>query len=260
MIIIPKWFCIFVTNNSKLNFMKFLFLAISMLLMAACCNNHQESCDNKKTEVVLPEGEFTYNLPCRVVHINPDKPGKAIVWLWLHGGVRDYKKHDFFEFNHLDCCDADEIILKYLKDNGIKAIALFPVCHKANNPEPVTWIDCYDDVKHIINDYVNKGLVDTKRIYVTGSSDGGRGTWDYAEHHPEMFAAAIAMSCSEPRKVDIPIYFFGTSDETDCSEEIARLIEQGVNVKYKYCPEYKHGGDAAECTPELLQEFFSYTK
>lgn len=260
MIIIPKWFCIFVTNNSKLNFMKFLFLVISMLLMAACCNNHQESCDNKKTEVVLPEGEFTYNLPCRVVHINADKPGKAIVWLWLHGGVRDYKKHDFFEFNHLDCCDADEIILKYLKDNGIKAIALFPVCHKANNPEPVTWIDCYDDVKHIINDYVNKGLVDTKRIYVTGSSDGGRGTWDYAEHHPEMFAAAIAMSCSEPRKVDIPIYFFGTSDETDCSEEIARLIEQGVNVKYKYCPEYKHGGDAAECTPELLQEFFSYTK
>ena len=260
MIIIPKWFCIFVTNNSKLYIMKFLFLAISMLLMAACCNNHQESCDNKKTEVVLPEGEFTYNLPCRVVHINADKPGKAIVWLWLHGGVRDYKKHDFFEFNHLDCCDADEIILKYLKDNGIKAIALFPVCHKANNPEPVTWIDCYDDVKHIINDYVNKGLVDTKRIYVTGSSDGGRGTWDYAEHHPEMFAAAIAMSCSEPRKVDIPIYFFGTSDETDRSEEIARLIEQGVNVKYKYCLEYKHGGDAAECTPELLQEFFSYTK
>lgn len=260
MIIIPKWFCIFVTNNLKLYIMKFLFLVISMLLMAACDNNHQESCDNKKTEVVLPEGEFTYNLPCRVVHINADKPGKAIVWLWLHGGVRDYKKHDFFEFNHLDCCDADEIILKYLKDNGIKAIALFPVCHKANNPEPVTWIDCYDDVKHIINDYVNKGLVDTKRIYVTGSSDGGRGTWDYAEHHPEMFAAAIAMSCSEPRKVDIPIYFFGTSDETDRSEEIARLIEQGVNVKYKYCPEYKHGGDAAECTPELLQEFFSYTK
>lgn len=260
MIIIPKWFCIFVTNNLKLYIMKFLFLVISMLLIAACCNNHQESCDNKKTEVVLPEGEFTYNLPCRVVHINADKPGKAIVWLWLHGGVRDYKKHDFFEFNHLDCCDADEIILKYLKDNGIKAIALFPVCHKANNPEPVTWIDCYDDVKHIINDYVNKGLVDTKRIYVTGSSDGGRGTWDYAEHHPEMFAAAIAMSCSEPRKVDIPIYFFGTSDETDRSEEIARLIEQGVNVKYKYCPEYKHGGDAAECTPELLQEFFSYTK
>ena len=260
MIIIPKWFCIFVTNNSKLYIMKFLFLAISMLLMAACGNNHQESCDNKKTEVVLPEGEFTYNLPCRVVHINADKPGKAIVWLWLHGGVRDYKKHDFFEFNHLYCCDADEIILKYLKDNGIKAIALFPVCHKANNPEPVTWIDCYDDVKHIINDYVNKGLVDTKRIYVTGSSDGGRGTWDYAEHHPEMFAAAIAMSCSEPRKVDIPIYFFGTIDETDRSEEIARLIEQGVNVKYKYCPEYKHGGDAAECTPELLQEFFSYTK
>lgn len=242
--------------------MRNFYIALCVFLLTACSNDKNEACieDSGNQEVVLPEGEFTYNLPCRVIHVNTDKPGKAILWLWLHGGVRDYKKHDFFEFNHLDCCDADELILQYLKDNGIKAIALFPVCHKANNPNAVTWLDCYNDVKHIIDDYANKGLIDTKRIYVTGSSDGGRGTWDYAEHHPETFAAAIAMSCSEPRKVDIPIYFFGTKDERDCTEEIATLVEQGVNVKYKYCPEYKHGGDAAECTPELLQEFFSYTK
>lgn len=232
--------------------MKNICFALLMALML--CGN---SC---KTATALPEGEFTYNVPCRVVNINTDKPGKAIVLLWLHGGVHDYKKHDFFSFNHLDCVDADERILQYLRDSGTKAIALFPVCHKSHLTHPVAWRDCYDDVKHIIDDYINKGLVDTKRIYVTGSSDGGVGTWDYAEKHPEMFAAAISMSCSSPRKVDIPIYFFNTRSERDCTEKVNELVKQGVNVKYKYCPQYKHGGDAAECTSELLKEFFSITK
>ena len=232
--------------------MKNFYLALVILLLTACSSS--------KEVTALPEGEFTYNVPCRVININTEKPGKAIVLLWLHGGVHDYKLHDFFAFNHLDCCKADEMIVEYLKNNGIKAIALFPVCHKSNNPKPVAWRDCYDDVKHIIDDYINKGLVDTKRIYVTGSSDGGVGAWDYAEKHPEMFAAAISMSCSSPRKVDIPVYFFNTKSERDCTAKVEELVKQGVNVKYKYCPHYKHGGDAAECTPELLKEFFSHTK
>ena len=230
--------------------MKYIYLALVMLMVTAC----------SKSVTTLPEGEFTYNVPCRVVNINTEKPGKAIVLLWLHGGVHDYKKHDFFSFNHLDCVDADERILEYLKDSGTKAIALFPVCHKSNNPKTVAWKDCYDDVEHIINDYINKGLVDKKRIYVTGSSDGGVGTWDYAEKHPEMFAAAISMSCSSPRKVDIPIYFFNTRSEKDCTDKVKELKKKGVKVNYKYCPQYKHGGDAAECTPELLKEFFSIKK
>ena len=232
--------------------MKKLFYFLAVMLLCSACNNNKN--------VVLPAGEFTYNLPCRVVNINPEKSGKAIVLLWLHGGVHDYKLHDFFSFNHLDCCKADEMIVDYLKDNGIKAIALFPVCHKSNNPNAVAWKDCYDDIKHIIDDYANKGLIDTKRIYVTGSSDGGVGAWDFAEQHPEMFAAAISMSCSSPRKVDIPVYFFNTRSERDCTAKVEELVKQGVKVKYKYCPQYKHGGDAEECTPALLKEFFSHKK
>lgn len=246
--------------------MKFIYFALCVFLLSACntstnTKNCNESCDSCTAKTVLPEGEFIYNLPCKVININPDKPGKAILWLWLHGGVHDRPKHDIFMHpNHFDCCDADELIVQYLKESGTKAIALMPVCYKANLTNTIKWSDCYDDVKHIIDDYANKGLIDTKRIYVTGSSDGGRGAWDYAELHPETFAAAIAMSCAQPRKVYIPMYFFGTKDEKDCTEEVNKLIEQGVNVKYKYCSEVEHGGDAAECTPELLKEFFSHTK
>jgi dienelactone hydrolase len=147
-----------------------------------------------------------------------------------------------------------------LKESGTKAVALFPVCYKANLTETIRWTDCYNDVKHIIDDYANKGLIDTTRIYVTGSSDGGRGAWDYAEMHPDVFAAAISMSCSSPRPVSIPVYFFSTASEGDCTARVDELVEQGINIKYKYCPDQKHGGDAIECTPELLKEFFSHTK
>ena len=202
--------------------MKYLYLAAMALLLAACVNNNSNV---KNNEVILPEGEFTYNLPCKVVYVN-----------------------------------ADEYILQYLKESGTKAVALFPVCYKANLPETIKWIDCYDDVKHIIDDYADKGLIDTTRVYVTGSSDGGRGARDYAQMHPDAFAAAISMSCSSPRPVNIPVYFFSTASEVDCTTQVAELVKQGVNIKYKYCPGQKHGGDAIECTPELLKEFFSHTK
>ena len=103
--------------------MRYLYFIAVALLLVACGNE-------KKSEVILPEGEFTYNVPCKVVYVNADKPGKAILWLWLHGGVHDRPKHDmFYHPNHFDCCDADEYILQYLKESGTKAIALFPVCY-----------------------------------------------------------------------------------------------------------------------------------
>ena len=62
--------------------MKYIYLALVMLMVTAC----------SKSVTTLPEGEFTYNVPCRVVNINTEKPGKAIVLLWLHGGVHDYAR------------------------------------------------------------------------------------------------------------------------------------------------------------------------
>lgn len=211
--------------------------------------------------VAMPEGEFTYNLPCKIINIHPEKEGPALLFLWLHGGVKVRSAHDLFRENHLDYCDADDMIVDYLRRNNMKAIALFPICYKAVNPECITWKECYDDVKHIIDDYVGKGLVDPRRIYLAGSSDGGRGTWDYASAHPDVFAAAISMSCSSPVHVDIPVFFYNTSDETDCRSRVDSLVAKGSKiVAYRYCPEYKHGGDAAECTDSVLKKFFNYTK
>ena len=245
-----------------------LLLIAAIAMMAGCVSitTHNDSLSRNAVihdtirVATLPADTLTYNLPCQVISIHPEKPGKALLFLWLHGGVRDRKIHSYFKHrNHWDNCAADDSIVHYLRRHGIKAIALLPMCHKADQTKCVRWIDCYDDVKHMIDNLVDKNMVDPKRIYVAGSSDGGRGTWDFVAQHPEVFAAAISMSCSEPQMTTVPTYFFNTSDEDDCTQLVARLKKEGANIlDYQYCPQYQHGGDAALCTDELLSKFFSY--
>lgn len=244
-------------------------LSVIAIILCCCKSNHIAADYHVQGNLVvhdtvwmpsLPTDTLTFNLPCQMVNIHPDKPGKAWLVLWLHGGVRDQKIHSYNTHrNHWDNCAADDSIIGYLRSHGIKAVALLPMCHKADVDHCIYWRDCYTDVKQMIDQLVDKGLVDPKRIYVAGSSDGGRGTWDYVAQHPDVFAAAISMSCSEPQMTRVPTYFFNTSSETDCTQLVAKLKQQGANIiRYEYCPQYSHGGDAALCTAEMLEEFFTH--
>ena len=238
-----------------------LFLAIlAALFVAMVCSAGRPAGTTVASAPAVDT--FTYNLPCQVINIHSELPGKAIMLLWLHGGVRHRAIHSYFTHpNHWDNCAADDSIVNYLNSHNIKAVALLPMCHRADAEGCIAWRDCYADVKVMIDEYVSRGLVDPARIYLAGSSDGGRGAWDYAAEHPEMFAAAISMSCEEPRMVSIPVYFFSTAAEGDCSEQVAVLQAQGATiVEYEYCREMGHGGDAARCTPQLLDRFFAHRK
>jgi len=208
------------------------------------------------TNTAMPEGEFVYNLPCKVVNIHQELEGKSLLFIWLHGGVKDRSMHDLFEKNHLDCCGADDSVLNYLKKENLKAIALFPICHKAENGQCVAWRDCYGDVMKMIRDLVDKGIVDRNRIYLAGSSDGGTGTWDFLQMSEHVFAAAMPMSCGNPRKTTIPVYFFNTGREPDCTSQVESLNKCGSNIAYKRCAERWHGGDDVECTHEFLDRLF----
>ena len=238
----------------------FYFVFTLFLILFSSCGqkeNNQDIIKTNDTIKVLPEGEFTYNLPCRVVYIHQEKEGKSVLFVWLHGGVHDRRLHDFGEFNHLQCTEADDNILKYLREKEVKSIVLFPICHKAESVNCVTWKDCFTDIKWMIDDYINKDLVDSKRIYLGGSSDGGVGTWDFLEIQENLFAAAMPMSCANPRKTSIPVYFFNTNSESDCSDRVNALNKQGCKIEYKHCTQYKHGGDGDECTFDFLDMFFS---
>ena len=239
-------------------------LIIGLSIQVSCKNSKSNGGTNSDEKIVyvhdtiavMPEGEFVFNLPCKVVNIHQEKEGKSLLFIWLHGGVKDRTMHDLFETSHFDCCRADDKVLNYLHEKNIKSIALFPICHKAEIGNCVAWKDCYGDVMKMIRDYEQKGIVDTNRIYLAGSSDGGTGTWDFLQISERVFAAAMPMSCGNPRKTTIPVYFFNTRQEPDCTQQVESLNKQGSNIEYKRVNTW-HGGDDVECTRAFLDRYFS---
>lgn len=254
-----------IRNTASIVLIVFLAIWTSMFVGCQKNKNGKGTESNERivyvhdTIVTMPEGEFIYNIPCKVVNIHQEKEGKSLLFIWLHGGVKDRSMHDLFETNHLDCCQADDRVLNYLQENSIKSIALFPICHKAKPNNCAVWKDCYSDVMRMIRDLVDKGVVDDKRIFLAGSSDGGAGTWDYLQMNEHIFAAAMPMSCSNPRKTSIPVYFFNTKQETDCTQQVESLNRQGSNIEYKRVDTW-HGGDDIECTDSFLDRYFSNKK
>lgn len=251
-----------------------LGLAISLLHIMSCGHgNAEESIAHNDTIVVhdtvtvreqqCPDGVFTYNLPCKIDYINQDQPGKAILVFWLHGGVHDQASHDLLsDYNHIDKYRnvGYNGTRDYLHNSHTKAVFIAPICHKAVSKNCVRWIECEKEIKHIIDDYASKGIIDNKRVYILGSSDGGSGTWDFVEKHPEWFAAAMPMSCFTARKTSVPVYFHSTKKEGDASSFVNALNAQGCNIHYQYHGDVGHGGDEKSCNEENLKKLFSHVK
>lgn len=249
-------------------------VVISVLHLMSCGQGNTEVSSSSNDTIVVhdtviiheqqcPDGIFTYNLPCKIDYINQDQPGKAILVFWLHGGVHDQTSHDLLsDYNHIDQYRnvGYNGTRDYLHNSKTKAIYIAPICHKAISKNCVRWIDCEKEIKHIIDDYSTKGIIDEKRVYLLGSSDGGSGTWDFVEKHPDWFAAAMPMSCFSARKTSVPVYFHSTKKEGDASTIVNSLNAQGCNIHYQYHGDVGHGGDEKSCNEENLKMLFSHVR
>lgn len=92
--------------------------------------------------------------------------------------------------------------------------------------------------------------IDSARVYLTGQSLGGFGTWDLVTKRPDLFAAAVPL-CGEgaparaPAARLVPIWaFHGTKDPlvpvTGSREMVAALRAVGSTVKYTEYPDVGH--------------------
>ncbi len=99
-------------------------------------------------------------------------------------------------------------------------------------------------VLELIDDIEDKYRVDRSRIYLTGLSMGGYGTWHFATRAPERFAAVVPVcGGGVPYQMrwipKLPVWaFHGDKDSVVPLDESARLIEA---LK-------KHGNENAELT------------
>jgi len=128
-----------------------------------------------------------------------------------------------------------------------------------------------DTLNALLDDIVRHYRVDKHRIYLTGLSMGGFGTWALAAAHPEKFAA-IAPICgggdpADARKlVGLPIWVFhGGKDQVVPIQRSRDMVDAvkaaGGNVKFTEYPEAGHDSwTETYNNPELYSWFLSHKR
>lgn len=122
-------------------------------------------------------------------------------------------------------------------------------------------------VKELIDSLINHSSVDRQRIYITGLSMGGFGTWDLIERYPGFFAAAVPVcgggdELLAPKLVQIPIWaFHGKLDDVvnpARSENMIKAIQKaGGNPRYTGYPDLGHAcWEETYSNPELFKWLF----
>jgi enterochelin esterase-like enzyme len=149
--------------------------------------------------------------------------------------------------------DVDEI------RNNFPFVVLTPQCPDEYDAWPS------DIVVELVDEMVKRYNVDTRRVYVTGFSLGGRGTWSVAVDHPELFAAIVPVggSYGHPERLsrikDVPVWaFHGNQDSTvmfgPVRDMVQDLKDSGGNVRFTIYEGEGHGiAGRAYRTKELYE-------
>ena len=117
-------------------------------------------------------------------------------------------------------------------------------------PKESVWTNETDILAALLDEIAAKHPVDADRVYLTGLSMGGMGTWALASAQPKRFAA-IAPICGggDPTKAplikDVPTWVFhGAKDKTvpiqKSEEMVAALKAAGGDPKFTVYPEAGH--------------------
>ena len=147
-------------------------------------------------------------------------------------------------------------------------IAVSPQC-----PADKWWVDPWliEALNVLLEETIANYRVDESRVYLTGLSMGGFGTWALSMIYPEKFAA-IAPICGGGmpwmafRIKDVPAWaFHGAKDETvpiQRSEEVVEALRKiGGNIKFTIYPEAGHDSwTETYDNPELYEWFLKHKK
>lgn len=254
----------------------FLFLTLCLLFSAQAYAGDKASF--LKKQFTTNNG---YKLNYRVLYPEnycPDQ--KYPVILFLHGaGERGSD-------NEAQLVHGGNMLAAYRNQSQYKAIIIAPQCPAENY-----WVDYtrpaegkkrfyptsapatkpLSAAKELLDSYIAKGVVDTKRIYITGISMGGMGTFDLVCRYPNLFAAAtpICGAVSLDRaaqykgKTSFSIYHGGEDSVVDprfSRDAYETLKKAGADVRYKEYPGVNHNSwDNAFAEPDYLAWMFGHS-
>jgi predicted peptidase len=148
------------------------------------------------------------------------------------------------------------------------ALVVMPQCKTGKH-----WADeMADYALNALDETLKHYSVDKNRLYLTGLSMGGYGSWTIATLHPDMFAAVVPIcGGGDPEQAaqklkDEPIWVFhGGADPTAPVEQSHRMVDAlkaaGSSVKYTEYPGVGHNSwDRAYSEKDLTDWLFAQTR
>lgn len=191
--------------------------------------------------------------PYIVRHPSKMKSGLPLV-VFLHGAGERGNGSDE-EIGRVECNGVLTFAPDDVERDFIMAI---PQC-----PEDTTWCGHIESVKRFIDCLIQKYDVDKNRVYLTGLSMGGFGTWYMALTYPKMFAA-IAPVCGggmpwNVYMLDMPVWAFHGSLDTavlpsnsiDMINALSREHKPGIEIKFNLLTGVGHNAWDYAYTDEL---------
>lgn len=196
-------------------------------------------------------------LPYRLLTPLRYDSGKAYpLVLFLHGAGERGSDNTITCKNALPEFASDAVMKKYPaffivpqvpEDEKWTSVKAWNEAHTIASPEPEKSLRlALEIIEQVRKDY----NIDPQRIYITGISMGGYGTWDAIWRHPGLFAAAAPIcGGGDPSKAPViakmPLWVFhGGADTTvptpKSREMVAALKAAGGKPKYTEYPGVKH--------------------
>ena len=144
-------------------------------------------------------------------------------------------------------------------------------CPKGRKPASMYAGDAEKDVMDVIAEVRRDYNIDPDRIYLTGHSMGGYGTWSVAMNHPDVFAALAPVSggANNPAAMSkiahIPqLVVHGDNDPTVPVERSRSMVaigkKLGAEIKYIEVPGGDHGSVVAPNFPAVFEWFDTHKR
>lgn len=129
-------------------------------------------------------------------------------------------------------------------------------------------IEAMDDLMKELNGDPDSPDIDTTRLYLTGFSQGGKGTWNYIRHFPRKFAASAPLSGfsegpqnvaqAEPIK-HVPIWIFnGDGDEGVAGSRLSFQTLKRAGAQDVRYHEYESQGHVIDDFAYFTEGFMSW--
>lgn len=165
----------------------------------------------------------------------PEGAAKVPLMLWEHGGG-EVLSTSFERANILNNRGAVSWI-----ENGYQTAVLsfqFPENYSFGISSKLDQLKKMEDYNVVIHEFIqemiNKGTVDSKRVYISGASSGGGAVLRFLMQYPDFFAAALPI-CAKDTLVPISLPYglafkfdgnlgLNNSDHQKCYEDISDLM------------------------------------